>query len=1627
MSGKEAARITDKVGGGVIVTGSLTVKIGSQGGIACKNCPGGKAVGSPVNPISGNKVLSDEVDFALPGPMALSWSRSYNSYISKDNVNPDGSNVAHVGLLGPGWHLPSSLTLVLDALHPTAPTRLFDGKGRVISFDEALNAGSLLDSPSEGLSLYRPLDRPMAKRASKRATKANTLDNFSDAYADLDTADVHTSNQIKRHLNWVALANPLWTRSSDFILAWSTAGSTVWVFSKTTGQTWQLIAHLDNFGRTLLWQHDRFGLLQGFTDGAGRRYRLALVDIYGTVANLPYTPDALDDSAQNILKRPPKLTPWGLDNGLRLSSVYLTHDPHFAGHASAQQPVELVRYVYSDKTSSYGDLAQVLDTRSDTPVILRQFTTHQGLMTAHSYAGRHTAPSQYRYETVPPVPGQRVVYQSNEGGLNYTFQYNDSQYNEAGGYAGDTTVTDSLGRVEVYRYAGPAGLRRLKEQVYADGSSTQFVHDQHGRLTAEVDPLGRETSYSLDAQGALLGIRSAAGASSSMRDANTGKLLSHSGFDGSTTYYAYDAQERLVKLTAPDGTSTQFGYGDNNGNAAMGDNPSTITDASGKDKQLQWSALGQMLAYTDCSNQTTRYQYHHSGQLALSTDALGHSSRFDYDALDRRIASHHADGRIERYSYDSASRLIALTEEGTEAGSQDVSTEVKTGKKTKKASASTSSSTTTYQYDARGRIAGAQRAGLQLGYRWDSADRLTALTNENHASSSFGYDNMDRLVQEEGFDGRTQQYAYDAASRLIAKREKTPNLANELPTTIYRYDAVDQLIQRQLPASAHACAALDVMSYDKAGRLLKIERKLERQIDSKNNSKLSNKSVGYSENSSALVFDETPQSTLSFSYDSMGRLVSEKQELHAANFSHTLTHAYDALGNRISSQLPSLGAAGNLAWHTYGSGHVHGVSLDGQDLVHFERDKLHRETERRFGALGNPLANPLSLTRQFDAVGRMLNQRISGVPNQPASTSSAAPQIDTLAYLGAAYGYDGSGQLASLLKVASLTPNAITPNDKTLTQYSYDSAQRLVAWERDGHMNGATAGSSDTSTLANWRFDPAGNRLPTVSASGKAASKGATGDTAHTTASDWHARVQQNLNNPHFNLLEPDQNPSLLPEQRIERWQNNRVDFNGSQVYTHDAYGNLIKLEELTTKTTTQYGYDGEHRLVWLQKSTINSIAAKTINTPATSIITTVRYTYDALGRRLQKVVSLNNESTVPTTTHFGWDGDRLVSTETASSKVHTVYEPGSFVPLLRISQDVNADSPKTEAEATEANARGLLALASKHGKPEKAVNPDDKPKEPIKLPGFGTAQWAALSKSFAHLAEKGYPEHIKTVLRQGGLDPDKITAMAKAAVAQQQAEQTSKLTIQMYHCNHLGTPIALINTQGMIDWAVELDPWGNVLNEFNPMGIDQPIRMQGQQVDRESGLFYNRHRYYDPNMGRYITQDPIGLYGGVNLYGYVNNPMQMTDPMGLAADINWFPKTDPLYQSAQNVIPSADNIIMGGHGSSTGIQKVSGPVKKCEEIVKEIKKLPKYKTAKKITLLSCQTGKGAADEEEPVAQCIARKTGLPVDAPNELMWFQAPNPNPVGVGPYNASGGPDFTDRANKVYTFPAKPVNIP
>ncbi|WP_282957617.1 RHS repeat domain-containing protein [Lysinibacillus mangiferihumi] len=99
---------------------------------------------------------------------------------------------------------------------------------------------------------------------------------------------------------------------------------------------------------------------------------------------------------------------------------------------------------------------------------------------------------------------------------------------------------------------------------------------------------------------------------------------------------------------------------------------------------------------------------------------------------------------------------------------------------------------------------------------------------------------------------------------------------------------------------------------------------------------------------------------------------------------------------------------------------------------------------------------------------------------------------------------------------------------------------------------------------------------------------------------------------------------------------------------------------------------------------------------------------------------------------------------------------------------------------------------------------------------------------------------------------------------------------------DYLGTPVEAYDEQGHKVWSAELDVYGRV-KEFTGDKDFIPFRYQGQYEDVEIGLYYNRFRYYDPELGNYTQVDPIGLAGGnPTLYGYVNDPNIQLDPLGL-------------------------------------------------------------------------------------------------------------------------------------------------
>ena len=1457
--GKPAARLGDLTkSGGPITQGSLTVLIGSQGGIACSSCPGGKAIGNPVNPTLGAKVLvgAEDLDFALPGPMPLVWQRQYSSYVNAEHGGD-------CGLLGYGWKLPHELSIELKATQ----TLLRDAGGRVITFDEALEPGQSLHSDSEGLLLMRGGGMGVEQ----------TLPPGAHPHTAEELLPWH-QQQRWAHVPAAAKAG------ADYVLAATQSGRTVWLFKvqgegSSTGAC-RLIGLMDAYGRSQHYQHDEHGRLQGITDGAGRRYAL--------LYNQP-------GSAATATSPPQTLAGLNPDSGLRLMGVDCTHNPHdlahagvdagvgASGNAGPHAPIPLVRYHYSP----LGDLIAVhaRDGRRT-----RQFTYD----TAHRMVAHRVGSGpehSYIYEdkhdggNPPPRPGARVAEHHNEEGLSYYFGYDEPQpgASQDPRAASCTTVRDSLGRVNRYHHEGTGGLKRITRQVNPDGSEERYQYDSAGRRIAATDPLGRTTHWRYDGQGQLLGVQGPDGRSSQQRwglpgTAADGLLLhsttTHSGVSGIHTHYQYDPWARLVQTTVVAGDialTTQLEYLPGPPHAAAGnarawvDQPIALIDAQSGRKTLGYNASGQLTSYTDCSGHTSRWQHDAWGDVVEETDPLGQRTRHQRDARGRVQQTTQADGTLVQYRWGDNDQVQAIT-----LGALASATARSSTASVQTAATTTPTTTITYGHDLWGRVTAQTQAGASLHLRYDVAGRLTELINENHAITRFAYDSQDRLVRETGFDGRSQSYRYDAAGQLVEKTDaqdsglgahsESAGQSQEAVRSRYHYDSAGRLIYRVTGKVGTPDTGTDLQihqfSYSNSGELLFTQGW---EPGASTHPWLE---LGTAQLQAGL--EPLPRSSrVELQRDALGRPTGEVQTLYrspchadthtqstggepAIEFEHRIHHRLGALGQREASELQGIG---QLDWLSYGAGHVHGVLLNQMPLVALERDKLHREVGRTLHLdlhlRPDEMASAaLTQTRQLDPLGRLLHQRWQGLPAPASGPQATTPLIGGLQQRR--YTYDSLGQLVGIQ----------TPTHADA--YQYDARQRLT---------GQRSASAQGEQQARWRMDPAGNRLPEP-APGKHPG-------SHTAAgTDWSAQVQQHLHDPRFNLLQPQPSADSPQAQDVERWRDNRIGWSqgpgdeGATHYRYDDWGNRIEARH-ADGSTTHLHYDSLHQLRQLtQIDSQGQVQSKTT------------YRYDAFGRRVGKLhQQTGNESQA---THYGWDGDRLIHTQSQGQIHHTVYEPGSFVPLLQIERRKEGQTDPVDT---------LLALAGS----------DDPKVQEIELQRHDKEM---LHQALRQALQPGY--QLSALLPQDMRDQVQAS-LRLLKQTQTRNEEAHPLTIRHILTDHLGTPIALVNANGQaagqVSWAARYGAWGEIEQEYNPHRIHQPIRLQGQQLDQETGLHYNRFRYYDPRVGQYVSQDPIGFMGGANKSSYTGNqPNRRIDPLGL----DWklgdnFPKNSNDPSSPQN------------------------------------------------------------------------------------------------------------------------------
>nr|EFR1170263.1 RHS repeat protein [Escherichia coli] len=588
----------------------------------------------------------------------------------------------------------------------------------------------------------------------------------------------------------------------------------------------------------------------------------------------------------------------------------------------------------------------------------------------------------------------------------------------------------------------------------------------------------------------------------------------------------------------------------------------------------------------------------------------------------------------------------------------------------------------------------------------------------------------DRLIQETGFDGRTQRYHHDLTGKLIRSED-------EGLVTHWHYDEADRLTHRTVKGET-----AERWRYDERGWLTDISH-----------------------------ISEGHRVTVHYGYDEKGRLTGERQTVHhpqteALLWQHETRHAYNAQGlaNRcIPDSLPA------VEWLTYGSGWLSGMKLGDTPLVEYTRDRLHRETLRSFGRY--------ELTTAYTPAGQLQSQHLNSL------------QYDR------DYTWNDNGEL---IRISS---------PRQTRSYSYSTTGRLTSVH-------TTAANLDIRIP--YATDPAGNRLP---------------------------------------------DPELHPDSTLSMWPDNRIARDAHYLYRYDRHGRLTEKTDLIPEggirtddeRTHRYHYDSQHRLVHYTR------------TQYAEPLVESRYLYDPLGRRVAKRVWRRERdltgwmslSRKPQVTWYGWDGDRLTTIQNDRSRIQTIYQPGSFTPLIRV-ETATGEQAKTQR-------RSLADTLQQSGGEDggSVVFP------PVLV--------QMLDRLESEILADRVSEESRRWLASCGLTVEQIQN-------QMDPVYTPARKIHLYHCDHRGLPLALVSTEGATEWCAEYDEWGNLLNEENPHQLQQLIRLPGQQYDEESGLYYNRHRYYDPLQGRYITQDPIGLKGGWNFYQYPLNPVQYIDSMGLAS-----------------------------------------------------------------------------------------------------------------------------------------------
>lgn len=1056
-----------------------------------------------------------------------------------------------------------------------------------------------------------------------------------------------------------------------------------------------------------------------------------------------------------------------------------------------------------------------------------------------------------RLKTLIDPAGQRIRYSyDDKGNLDYTQRLGSV----------DAPLNPAQQAKRQYHYDDPHDPNNLTGITNANGERyVSWYYDEHDRAIGGYHAHGADhVSLDFSTPGQTL-VTNSAGEQSVYHTTVIQGIPLVTAIDGpgcstcgvADSQYVYDDNAQLIQSRTEGGLTTHYHY-DSQGRLTH----TEIKDEQGQTHQPQQRVYqGDNLQPSQTVQQSVNPNGEHRTQLTYNRQQQltqiaeqGFSPHIDgsYSPISRTTTLRYdgpdliaIDGPRDdvddslRLTYDNKHRLRTLTSpDGRVLEIQDYDaygrpTRIQTGEQ----------SPLMLTYNAQGQPIQIRQGPNSLSYDYSASGQLIGLTGPDGERVEIRYDQADRATHIIQANGPQLSLNYDTESRLTQQSLSNAN-GDILSTVSLLYDAEGRL--RQKRTQQHNNDTLRHYEYDHNDRLTRVSNAQGDQLN-----------VDYNPLGQLLSLSRSHQHQTTNTADNTNNL-------------YTGQLAYDHKGQAISLTDPN----GNTT----------------QQL---------KDDFGRIVALISPDSGTTTYT--YDPAGNRIQKTDAAGQTETATYDAANRLIQSQTQDGTTqYSYHPTnGQLIQVTQQ--------TEQGQSQERFDYDKEGRLITHHRDLHL-----ANNETKTLTTeYDYNEKGKLSHKHLPDGQTLRYHYYQDGKH--RGQIRAITRESFFGQDVIIGEIDPNPwdgdlgyvfgnGLKARANYKNGRlTNQQDGQLKLVYEYDAAGNIIQIDQ--NGTLKQYRYDQLGRL-----------------TTASVNQQIYRYQYDTLGNRTAKTVSSKTAEITAETEKASAENN--VSDKAASeSKARlselqlNTYNQSESNRLQQINDQAitynPAGSPKTypthqgkgvRSYDYNANQRPIRLYIDQQLRAEYEYNAFGERIRKTVYPRKAKGQSKRTNKNNNNSDDDGDGEPPAPITTYYLYDGRQLTAEVndQGKITQQYlyyhtapVALLKKKTLYHIHSDHLGTPQQITDSKGRLQWQADYAPFGkatiNPDPDRNGKTITLNLRFAGQYEDQESGTYYNYFRDYDPETGRYLTSDPIGIRGGLNTYAYVgNNPLSAIDPLGL-------------------------------------------------------------------------------------------------------------------------------------------------